>query len=255
MQKSEAQKQLEREVKKNLRRIKRFIKSAEKRGYTFSESAIPSLPKKITEKTLQRFEAIRPQQLYKKSVYVSPTGTKVKGTKRRTEERSISAKKAAETRKRFYEERKYKYDTTPDESFYIDSSGEYFIDYAPDVTTLVLDTVKSMIDNWTPDSRWSKELAKLKEHDVNILRNILNSAIAELGERQVALNCENHAEEIITIANQVLYESGNSFKQTGRDGMQVQIQRFAAIIRGKPLTVSESIELTSLAEEYQDVEV
>ena len=36
----QAQQELEAEVKKELRRIKRFVREAEKRGYTFSENVI-----------------------------------------------------------------------------------------------------------------------------------------------------------------------------------------------------------------------
>ena len=144
---SEAQKELEKEVKKNLRRIKRFISSAQKRGYSFSQSAIPTLPKKITEKTLKRFQSITPQSLYKKSVYVSPEGIKQQGTQRRTQERKEAAKKAAQTRAKFYKEKQYKHDVSA---------------IPPRRTMLVLDTIRDMINTWTPNPKWSEHLTRLK---------------------------------------------------------------------------------------------
>lgn len=236
MQKTEAQKQLEQEVKKNLRRIKRFVKSAEKRGYTFSETAIPTLPKKITEKTLKRFEEIRPEQLYKKSVYVSPTGTKVKGVQRRAEERSIVSKKAWATRKRFYDERGYKHDAKPTE------------DYAPSKSNMVKDWIDEQIANWSPKHEWSKALTILKTRDKNRLASIFYGSITQYGDDEIAIRCEQNAIELYAIVDKVLYESGDSFKQTGREGVDRALSRFAAILKGSPLTIAESIAFTEAGE-------
>ena len=59
---------------------------------------------------------------------------------------------------------------------------------------------------------------------------------------------------IIYIATRVLYESGDKYHETGREGMNELLQRFATIIRGKPLSVSESMEFTEYGEEFEEHE-
>lgn len=86
--------------KKERRRIQRFIKSAEKRGYEFITDILPSIPKRITQSSIRRLEKLTPSALYKKSKYHDPiTGEQISGERAREQERSLSAKKAARTRK------------------------------------------------------------------------------------------------------------------------------------------------------------
>lgn len=76
----------------NVKRIKQFIRRAEKRGYKFPEIKLPK-GGKIRELT--------PEKLYKKAVYGGEQtfGEVISGEKGRKLERSSSAKKAAQTRK------------------------------------------------------------------------------------------------------------------------------------------------------------
>lgn len=86
---------------KQLKRIKQFIRRAEKRGYQFAQNLIPKKPKKITQKSVERLKKITPEKAYKKSVYGGEAtyGEIVKGTKGRQEERKLRSKRAAETRR------------------------------------------------------------------------------------------------------------------------------------------------------------
>lgn len=93
--KSEAQRQYEKELK----RIKQFIRRAEKRGYRFPDNVIPPKPKRITRASVSRLQKIKPQTLYKKATALSESGKIVSGTERRAEERRASAVKGARTRK------------------------------------------------------------------------------------------------------------------------------------------------------------
>ena len=80
------------EYNRNVKRIKQFIRRAEKRGYKFPEIKLPK-GDKIRELT--------PEKLYKKAVYGGEQtfGEVISGEKGRKLERSSSAKKAAQTRK------------------------------------------------------------------------------------------------------------------------------------------------------------
>lgn len=56
---------------KQVKRIKQFIRRAEKRGYIFSENVIPPKPKRITSASVRRLQRITPEKLYKNAAYVS----------------------------------------------------------------------------------------------------------------------------------------------------------------------------------------
>lgn len=85
---------------KERRRIQSFIRRAEKRGYIFDAGILPEIPKKITAASVRRLKALTPKELYKKSrVVIEETGEIISGTHARNIERSISAQKAAHTRR------------------------------------------------------------------------------------------------------------------------------------------------------------
>ena len=76
----------------------RKVRSMAKRGYVI-DAVLPKEPKKITEASVRRIKKIS-SDLYKKSYYVTEEGEVISGEEGRKYERSRSAKKAAETRKR-----------------------------------------------------------------------------------------------------------------------------------------------------------
>lgn len=76
----------------------RKARSMAKRGYVV-DAVLPKEPKKITEASVRRIKKIS-ADLYKKSYYVTEEGEVISGEEGRKYERSRSAKKAAETRKR-----------------------------------------------------------------------------------------------------------------------------------------------------------
>lgn len=91
----------ERAYSKQLKRIKQFISRAEKRGYQFSEDVLPKRPKRVTQASVRKLAKLTPDKLYKKAVYggLATEGEIVPATEGLKLERSLRAKKAAETRK------------------------------------------------------------------------------------------------------------------------------------------------------------
>lgn len=116
--------------KKQVRRIKQFIRRAEKRGYQFSENVIPQQPKRITKKSVERLRKLTPEQLYKKAEYGGQAtyGEVVTGTKGRELERKQSARKAVETRKARQNLRDY-VQQEPVQSFDYDLSDDFDTSY------------------------------------------------------------------------------------------------------------------------------
>ena len=89
------------EHKKELTRVKRFIARAKKRGYQFNEDLISSLP----ELSTQKLKSLTTKKLYEQATS-KKFGVELTGTRARQLERSLAAKKGAETRKRHYEQKK-----------------------------------------------------------------------------------------------------------------------------------------------------
>ena len=101
MAKRHIQTPAERAYSKQIRRIKQFIRRAEKRGYQFNENILPKKPKRITQASVRKLAKLTPDKLYQKAVYggLATFGEIVPGTKGLKLERSLRAKKAAQTRK------------------------------------------------------------------------------------------------------------------------------------------------------------
>ena len=86
--------------KKQVTRIKNFIRRATKRGYEFSDNVIPTMPKRVTKKSIEKIKNIKPKDLYSKASYLDKsTGEIVSGSTGRKIERNLSTQKAKETRK------------------------------------------------------------------------------------------------------------------------------------------------------------
>lgn len=86
--------------KKQVTRIKNFIRRATKRGYEFSDNVIPNMPKRVTKKSIEKIKNIKPKDLYSKASYLDKsTGEIVSGSTGRKIERNLSKQKAKETRK------------------------------------------------------------------------------------------------------------------------------------------------------------
>lgn len=82
-------------------RVKSFVRRAEKRGYSFPESIIPSVPKRKTEASIRKLRKLSKDVLYEKATYGGEAtyGEIVSGKEGLKLERQLRAKKASKTRK------------------------------------------------------------------------------------------------------------------------------------------------------------
>nr|DAI36894.1 MAG TPA: hypothetical protein [Caudoviricetes sp.] len=86
---------------KERNRVKSFVRRAEKRGYSFPETIIPSIPKRKTEASVRKLKKLTKDVLYTKATYCSEAtyGEIVSGKEGLKLENQLRAKRAAETRK------------------------------------------------------------------------------------------------------------------------------------------------------------
>lgn len=89
---------------KELKRIKRFLHNAQKRGYEFDDNVLPKQPKRVTRKKLEEIKNIKPSNLYDKAVYYDEvtheTFTGQQGRRIERHRASLKAKKTREENKK-----------------------------------------------------------------------------------------------------------------------------------------------------------
>lgn len=210
-------------------KLRRQIKALQKRGYMFPKGYAPKPG----------------ANLYEAAFYIdqsTPTPHAITGVERRAQERSIAARKAAETRRR---RALIKEPET--------TQG------LPSDLGKVLTEIQRKIDEWQPLTEWvnpntkgetyeNSAFTKLKTRDKNKLKAMLEMAIAQEGAQTVAARLEANAEMANMLATQILY--GGSGDKTDFNYMQGELAGFAQIILGRNLSTPESIDLEQQIESF-----
>lgn len=192
--------------KKELNRVKRFIARAKKRGYKFSEDLIASLP----ELSTQKLKSLTPKKLYEQSTSIK-YGIELTGTRTREIEQSLSAKRGAQTRKKYYEQ---------------ENKQKQYSEEPTSFEDTVLRNIESEIEeaSQTDNRGWK---AGAKE-----LKSILQAEINRFGRARVAQALERDAQASLSAARGVIYES----KDGKRDNA---ITRLLMIIEGSIPTIED----------------
>lgn len=198
---------------KQLRRVRDFIRRAKRRGYEFS----PELTSNLSNLSTQKLKSLTPNKLYEQAtskIY----GTEMSGTKARQIERSLSAKKGAQTRRTKAEEIRHNYyqRTNPQQE------SEEPTSYEDTVLTQIYDLLETYIASST---------IKLS-YGANLLKETLDSEIATFGRAKVAQALENNPSEALECAISVIEESTPEKKGNAKT-------RLITIIRGDIPTIDE----------------
>lgn len=184
------------EYRKQRKRVQNFIRRNEKRGFVFSENVLPGIPKKITKASVRRLAKLTPEELYKKSKYVSPeTGEVLKQEEARKMFRKKSAKKAQETRKRKKDQsyKKSQSQNKKDNRYNLNTDSSFFAR-----TVIYI---------------WKAELNKFAEgglHD--LLLAWMNSLIFENGEENTAKMIQTAQEDGIFLTWEVVYKESEAYR-------------------------------------------
>ena len=204
--------------KKELRRVKQFIKRAEKRGYRFSDSFKSSLEGKTT----RALQNLTPRKLYDLAEYEALPGEFIPGRLGRYREREEAAIKAKRTRQRKKEELQREKEGQQSE-------------YIPNINDIVYKNVLPTIDEY-PNSDGAQYLT-----------NLLNSEIRNYGLEAVIAGMAAAGEHIVKLAQEIVYYELNSQQ------LHEALQAFSQIIRGGiVLSKQESMELNEVLENLGD---
>lgn len=187
--------------KKEVNRLKRFIRNANRRGFIFPLDIIPSQPSRITEAALSRLRDLTPARMYSLGQYIDPqTGEIMGGTKGRTLERSRAAKKHYEI---------------PQGPKIPPSSGE------PN----------------TPEGLWKWIWGQIDSYDTGgskALRDFMGRAQIMYGTDKIKSNLFKMKEETMAQVEIIVLCSD-------REEIQGGIDRLEEIIKGVPLTFDEKL--------------
>lgn len=188
MVKRHKQTQAERDYSKQVRRIKQFIRRAEKRGYQFDEDVIPQRPKRITQASVRKLAKLTPEKLYQKAEYGGSAsyGEVVTGVKGARLERSLRAK-AAETRK--YRLAEPRQETTNTQGFV---SPENISEDTSFFDAVVITGFKSHV-------------RQFNEHASNLLLSWLDRILATNDAHDVATMLNDGAEVGLLVTYQIVY--------------------------------------------------
>ena len=217
---------------KQLKRVRQFIRRAEKRGYEFTDALKDSLK----EASTQKLKSYTPEKLYSLATSKKYGATK-SGTETRKIERSISAKKSADTRRRKREEKEQ----------------EYYPDGGDIIYGNILEEFIERLQEPVPEYSTSKSGREFKKPDFLIqesnrqktfLLNLTFRTAQEIGTSALGWRLQEQADTVNSLTNYVLYGSTQAVIQSAATEL-------AQIIKGSALTLSERIDLSE-QEEYNE---
>ena len=245
MAKKQKQTEAEKLYLKQLKRIKQFIRRAEKRGFIFEENIIPQRPKKVTKASVRKLEKLTPEKLYKKSLYLEEsTGEIEEGQKRRKEERKQSARKAAKTRKeRKKQRRNWTFDDAEKNRDKLPSEGKEVFKNIIDefVNRLQIDT------SWVGRKRRRPVALQETIRSQGFLISLINQQIALFGEEEIGNRLQANSDKLDELLAIVLWDSKS-------EAIQSATRLFAEILTGNSLMPTQLQELEQESEYNEDFE-
>lgn len=230
---------------KQEKRIKQFIRRAEKRGYMFEEGIIPQRPKRYTQAKVRELEKLTPKELYKHSVYggAITEGEEFPGEIGRQFENVMRSRKAAETRKanKEAERRFWTQEDAEDHRNEIPNGGQTIF---RNVLDEFIARLSEPVSQYTPWQRKRQKNAMYEsERQKHSLYSLVMSVISKDGEEAVGWRIQSDP-ELDSYLTYVLHGSKSELIQTAS-------LHIAEVIKGDPLAV---LEMRDLAEESESEE-
>lgn len=208
---------------KERRRILQAVRKAEKQGYIFPEDVVPTLPKRVTKKQLEKIQATKPSDLYKIAQYVyEETGEIVPAEQRKQEVKQQGIAKAKTTRKKKAKQPK---------------------EYYPTIS--IIDTIRDRIDELQREAKQPIDISFRKNELLSIFDDTvtfyeMNDNLSEYEDY-----LKEHESEIADLLNVISYDSDSekvnaSFVSLGR------------LLNVTSLSMEQAENLSAMAEYYNE---
>ena len=210
------------EYNKERKRIQGTFSRLKKKGFIVDEDILPKIPKRITKGSVRRLSKISIKEIYKKSKFVNPeTGEIFEG---------LSSKTG------YNEYRKSK------------SNEEDYPVY--NIITVILNKIDSLPQTRLVYSATRKKLYYMDiEGRANVLRDIIDTGINEIGLRKLAELYTNQQGEIFNLLEEITYASDE-------DQVNQVFSTLAFVLnRGEFLTHRQAEQLEDLGGYYEGTPV
>ena len=210
---------------KERRRLLQTVNRAKKQGYIFPENIVPSLPKRVTKKSLQRIQNLKSQDLYKKAQYLyEETGEIVSAEQRKQEVKRIGIEKRKLTRKK--KSKSQEITTTI---------------YYPTIS--IIDVIRDRIIELQREAKPPVDISFRKNEVLNIFDDTVTYYEMNENISEYENYLKNHESEIADLLNVISYDSNSekvnaSFVSLGR------------LLNVTSLSMEQAENLSAMAEYY-----
>lgn len=207
---------IQQQYRKERRRIQNAMNRLEKQGYVLPEDLLPSIPKKVTQASINRLEKITSESIYKKSKKLDfETGETIPGIVARDKARSQRAKEAARRRSFKQEYASPQFYTEPPQYTTFPSGADIIIsNFRSDVIGRFPESAGPILNRWLD--------GLLAQQDKEDVANMLETAAANgvVIDYKVAYNTEALMGAIADFMDYLDTTSG--FKQDLMDTLELE---------------------------------
>lgn len=217
--------QLQIEYNKQVKRLKQAVRRAEKRGYIIPDTIIPEKPKRVTRKAVEKLKQITTTEIYSKSEKLDfETGELIPGDVARKIERSISAKKAAKTRKNKTNKP-------------VENTNTYYPTFS------IIDVIRERIIELTRQAKPDIPIEQRK----NALLSIFDDTVTMYSDNISAyeLYLKNNEPEIAELLNVITYDSD-------AEKVSYSFVRLGRLLNTQSLSPSQGEGLSFMSEYYDE---
>lgn len=207
---------IQQQYRKERRRIQNAMNRLEKQGYVLPKDLLPSMPKKVTQASINRLKKITSESIYKKSKKLDfETGEITPGIVARDKARSQRAKEAARRRSFKQEYASPQFYTEPPQYTTFPSGADIIINnFRSDVIGRFPESAGPILNRWLDDL--------LAQQDKEDVANMLETAAANgvVIDYKVAYNTEALMGAIADFMDYLDTTSG--FKQDLMDSLEFE---------------------------------
>lgn len=243
---------------KELRRIERFMRSAEQRGFTFLTD-IPEQKAKPTKRDVERLKKLTPEKLYSRAYYTDDSGNQVPASPQRggkwmptkSGQITVGGKKQnykaamraaykrmarAEVRRNAQAERAAeRRESKEAQRAVAKREAEQARQEARAASYQnIIDNLKDPLIAFTPSYRWDDVAKQTAIQYHNFFERVLNAAESELGAAELARRIQNNGVELQEIIDEMLYKYYHTAEEA-----RFNLNRFVRLIMGKDANLAD----------------
>lgn len=233
---------------KELRRIERFMRSAEQRGFTFLTD-IPEQKAKPTKRDVERLKKLTPEKLYSRAYYTDDSGNQVPASPQRggkwmptkSGQITVGGKKQnyqAAMRaayKRMARAQAERRESKEAQRAVAKREAEQARPEARAASYQnIIDNLKDPLIAFTPSYRWDDVAKQTAIQYHNFFERVLNAAESELGAAELARRIQNNGVELQEIIDEMLYKYYHTAEEA-----RFNLNRFVRLIMGKDANLAD----------------